>query len=102
MALRGVRTDVTKYRGSLRGFVGRRVMPSFLSRLRRVLGWRPRTAAAPLRPVDHPLGLAEDGQDMAALDLFEGGTRRVLGRETGGAGDVSASISSRGRCRSRG
>ena len=47
------------------------------------------------RPVDDPVGLSEDGEDMASLDRFQGGEGRVLGRggERGGA---------RRRSRSRG
>ena len=44
------------------------------------------------RPVDDPLGLAEDGEDMAALDRFEGGSRRVRGRRRGAGGELGVDL----------
>ncbi len=61
------RNVVGRYEGSWEG----RAIPSFFNRLRSVLGWSPRIPAAPARTVEDPVGLCEDGEDMASLELFQ-------------------------------
>jgi hypothetical protein len=50
--------------------------PSFLMRDSRVVGLRPRRAAAAGRPADMPAGLVQRGQDLRALGGGEGRRRR--------------------------
>ena len=52
-------------------------MPSFLSRLRRVLGWRPEDRGRARGPSMTQLRLPEDREDMVPLDVFEGEARAV-------------------------
>ena len=43
-------------------------------------------------PVDDPLRLAEDGDDMAALDRFEGGDRGISCRDGGAGGQLGVDL----------
>ena len=43
-------------------------------------------------PLDDPSGLAEDSEEMAALDRFEGGSRQVCGRRRGAGGELGVAL----------
>ena len=43
-------------------------------------------------PVDDPMRLAEDGDDMAALDCFEGGDRGISCRDGGAGGQLGVDL----------
>src|SRR3954451_21352716 len=44
------------------------------------------------RTLDHPLGLADYSENMAALDRFEGGSRQVRGRRRGAGGELGVAL----------
>jgi len=69
-----------------------RSIPSFLSRLRRVLGWRPKRVAAPFGPsITQPV-CPRTFEDVVTLDIFEGEARAGSGRRDGLAEDVRADL----------
>src|SRR5262245_39536986 len=51
------------------------------------------------RPVDDPVRLAEDGDDMAALDCFDGGDRGVYCRDGGAGGQLGVDLEVEGGAR---
>ena len=94
-----LRTSPTNRRGDYEGSWDDRERPSFFSRLRRVLGWSPRTAAAPRGPsMTHRVCRRTRGYGPAPpLPGTRG--RAADGFRSGEAEDVGIDVEHRGRSR---
>src|SRR3954470_8114662 len=78
--------------GPLRRFGGRPRDAQLLEPAAEGVGVQAEDLCRAARPLDHPLGLAEDGEDMAALDRFERGSRQVRGRRRGAGGELGVAL----------
>src|SRR6516165_7410586 len=81
----------------LRGFVGRSGDAELLEPAAEGVGVQSQDLGRAARALDDPLGLAEHGEDMAALDRFEGGSRQVRGRRRGAGGELGDALEVEGR-----
>src|SRR5215510_7272511 len=76
----------------LRGFVGRTRNAELLEPAAEGVGMEAQDLGRAAGPVDDPMRLAEDGDDMAALDRFEGGDRGISCRDGGAGGRLGVDL----------
>src|SRR5262249_18081975 len=76
----------------LRGFVGRTRNAELLEPAAEGVGMEAQDLGRAAGPVDDPMRLAEDGDDMAALDRFEGGDRGISCRDVGAGGQLGVDL----------